>query len=108
MYFHNLALLTDSEGKIHVFNLTKNEFESNHSIQDKSIKFKKISSCSKYAWAIGSSINEAGDGISDQVLLFVPSPDVPIRRESVTFENQRKYFIVGFSSKVINLFLISI
>lgn len=102
MSFNNLAFLTDSEGSLHVLNLIKNEFESNHVIQDKSIKFKRISNCSKFVWAIGSSINVTGDGICDQVLLFVPSPDVPIKQGSVTFENQRKYLIVGYCNKVIN------
>ena len=102
MYFNSLALLIDSDGKLHVFNLNKNEFESNLAIQDLSIKFKRVSTCGKFAWAIVSCVNEAGDGISDQVALFVPSPDVPIRQESVTFENQRKYLMFGFSSKVVN------
>lgn len=100
MAFKNLVLLTDSSGKIHVFNLLRNDFQANHPIQDGTIKFKSVVTTSKYAWAIGSCINDAGDGISDQIFLFVPTPNVPIRRELVTFENQRKYLLFGFSDKV--------
>lgn len=100
MSFNNLALLTDSQCKLHVFNVSKDDFDHDHPIRDNSIKFKRIHTCGKFAWAIGSSGDVSDDDTSGQVLLFVPSPDVPIRQESVTFENQRKYLIVGFSSRV--------